>query len=497
MKKVLVIVIGMIMSFNLNYCQQLDATFGNSGKLVNDLSLAVDALISMKLQPDGKIIAAGSANDMLSLVRYEPDGTLDNAFGTDGKVITPIRCGFSWTGLGIELALQTDGKIVVLSKHFVSNTDQMIVTRYNSNGTLDTSFGTNGITNISSIVLDNSLFIDSIRILASNKIMVTASNQQNKIYVLRFNSNGSLDTTFATNGLVTLPVPDGFSSFTARGFYIYPDSSMLVGAFMYTASNSNANYVLTRFLSDGTLDTNFGTNGFSITNINSGSSEPRTINVQADEKIVFSGSCYLNFVMIRYNTDGTLDTTFNTTGIVKTNFGATSICSDALIESDGKIILVGNIGDDFGCVRYNSNGTIDSAFGTNGAFRVDFGASYDYGRKIIEQPDGKYLTGGLTSYMCSDRAFALARFSLPNLDVADSERATVTLYPNPTYDLLNINSKNPIQSVALYAINGQLVAYQLVNDLTACIDVAHLSPGIYLTKIQTDAGVSTYKISKE
>lgn len=223
-----------------------------------------------------------------------------------------------------------------------------------------------------------------------------------------------------------------------------------------------------------------------------------SVAVQPDGKIVVGGTSNFKFAVVRYDQNGNLDTSFNTTGIAVTTVGSSSFCTDMYLDTNGKILLAGNIIHDFGCIRYNTDGTVDSAFGTNGKYSIDFGgSSYDYGRALARQADGKFVIGGMTSFMCSNRAFALTRFSIPNLSVAESEKLTVTIYPNPTYDCVTIASKNTMKSVAFYTISGQLVAYQQVNDLNARIEVSHLSRGLYLAKINTDAGVVTHKITKE
>lgn len=422
MKKIFFFTFLLLVPLSLLNAQVLDESFGTNGKVISEFSQSIDGIYTTVLQSDGKIIASGLINGYLAMARYHDDGSLDTTFGTDGKVSTSIRNGFfSFLGGNSDIKLQSDGKIVVLGLNTVGNTSEIIITRYHNNGTLDTAFGTNGKVNLNTLFsFTTSTMCNALRCLPDGKFIITAFNQFDEIYLIRCHNNGTPDNTFGTNGLVTTPVPDGyFAPYSTRDLYVQPNGKILVAVYMGNAASNNNDFSLFQYHTNGTLDTSFGTNGLVVTDMGSIDDDPRTIKVQPDGKIVVSGTANTKFAVARYTPSGILDTSFNGTDINTTTIGASSYCTDMILEADGKILLTGNIINDFGVVRYNANGTLDTTFGNNGKYAIDFGNSYDYGRAIQRQLDGKYVVGGITSYFCANRAYALLRFNLPNLTVAE------------------------------------------------------------------------------
>src|SRR5262245_24661714 len=185
----------------------LDPTFGTGGKVTTDLQgSSQDDGQAVAVQADGKIVVAGSFQGIdFAVVRYNADGTLDATFGTGGKVITNFGPGFT-TDAAQDLAIQSDGKIVVVGSSTNSVGTDFAVARYNADGTLDASFGTGGLvtTNFGGTSLDAA---QGVAIQADGKIVVTGSSNsaspQDDFAVVRYNADGSLDTGFGTGGKVT------------------------------------------------------------------------------------------------------------------------------------------------------------------------------------------------------------------------------------------------------------------------------------------------------
>jgi uncharacterized delta-60 repeat protein len=497
----------MLLFLNSTTSQTLDTTFGNNGVVVTDLTTQVDAIGDLVVRDNGKIVASGIGGNFITITQYLADGTLDNSFGNNGKVVTNFRSSFQ-NGAFSPIAIQTDGKILLLCQNFIQNVNNFILTRYNTNGTLDASFGTNGIVNNSQFNgFGNSRAIADMDLLSNGKIIVTVDAYNNNILLYRFNSNGTLDLTFGLNGISTISVPLDYTYFHPAGVSINADGTIVLLTSITDSSSSDINFSIVQLNSDGILNTDFGNNGIVIGDLGTTNNDlPINIRLQDNGKIIVSGytnsSSNRRFVLIRYEADGSLDTSFNTTGMTSVIVGGstTNQTKDVLIDSNGKIVVVGSIGEDFACLRLNDDGTIDTSFGLNGLYKKDFGnSSYDYGTKIYQQSDGKYVIAGYTSFFCSDRAFGLTRISssqvLSNNDFEMEE--SVKIYPNPTNSSVNISCDSTINRLELFDIQGRLLETNLVQESTSKIDLSKRSKGVYFLKIETQQGYKVEKIIKK
>ena len=186
-------------------------------------------------------------------------------------------------------------------------------------------------------------------------------------------ADGSLDLTFGNNGLIITDI-SGATLSTITDVALQPDTKIVaVGA----VTIGTLNFLVARYNADGSLDSSFGTGGIVSTDFAGGSDTANTVLVQPNGKIVAVGQSGTDFGLARYNPDGSLDPSFGTGGLVTTNFGATDVANAALLQPDGKIIAVGTSDaggtNDFALARYNSNGSLDSIFGTGGLVTTNFG----------------------------------------------------------------------------------------------------------------------------
>jgi uncharacterized delta-60 repeat protein len=388
----------------------LDLSFGMGGKVTTDVKIAVDTGQSVTLQSDGKIVVAGFAVNPdatfdFALVRYNSDGNLDTSFGTGGKVTTDFS---TFSDYGRSVTLQSDGKIVVAG----STINDFAVARYNSNGSLDTSFGTGG-----KVTTDINGGFDtgySVSLQSDGKIVVAGSTNfsgasSSDFALVRYNNNGSLDTSFGTGGKVTTDINGGFdfglsSVLQSDGKIVVTGQGSNPGIPIPGSFSTNDDFALVRYNSNGSLDTSFGTGGKVTTDIVKGNSEQGlSAALQSDGKIVVSGytaspSYTLDFALVRYNSNGSLDTSFGTGGKVTTDFNGNSDYGYSVaLQSDGKIVVAGanaNIGGDFAIARYNSNGSLDTSFGTGGKVTTDFNGNSDSGYSVALQSDGNIVVVG-------------------------------------------------------------------------------------------------------
>jgi uncharacterized delta-60 repeat protein len=261
----------------------LDLAFGINGMVTTSISGNDDSGRSLLLQPDGKIIVAGETSlnppNSLFLIRYNTDGTLDNSFGSGGIVTTTIGINDPSSPSSGKIALQGDGKIVLNCNYKPTNsTYASALIRYNANGTLDNSFGTAGI---SSRTLATS---GEVKLQPDGKILVTATpTTSSNGTIMRFSGNGNVDNTFGTAGMAV-----STASLKTESILLQPDNKMvLAGWFGVTGTGSLA---LVRFNDDGTIDNTFGNGGFTILDIKSGYDIPKAIKMQADGKIVIAGT---------------------------------------------------------------------------------------------------------------------------------------------------------------------------------------------------------------
>ncbi len=278
----------------------LDLVFGTGGKVMLDIGVGSnDEAFSIALQPDGKIVAAGSSNNDFALARFTATGALDTAFGTNGKVITDFGGGEQ----AYSVALQSDGKIVVAG--YTSVGYDFALARYNADGSLDTDFDSDGKVTTSIGVLNDVAL--SIAIQSDGKIVV-AGYSGSGFALVRYTTTGATDDTFGTGGIVTTDFGGGTSD---QAFSVAIQNDGRIVAAGGTSSGGSQDFALARYTSNGALDTTFGTAGKVTTDFGGGYDQAYSIAIQPDGKIVAVGwtdkDGPLDFALVRYTSDGTVD----------------------------------------------------------------------------------------------------------------------------------------------------------------------------------------------
>jgi uncharacterized delta-60 repeat protein len=371
-----------------------------TGIVITDINNgSSDFAWDIQIQADGKLVAVGtstttvkrSTNADAALVRYNADGTLDTSFSADGKVIS------STMDNGKAVVLQNDGKIIAAGGSASRKTGPDIaVSRFNMDGSLDTSFDGDG-TVATNIGYD---LTNAVRLQTDQKIVVAGRLDQ-RFGVVRYNTNGSLDTSFGGTGKVTTDFGVGDVSFTAaEDLAVQSDGKIVAGGWGYGQSGSGVDaeifnlgyFLIARYNADGSLDSTFGTGG-KVTHFFGGNATAvYKIAIQPDGRIlaIGRGASGVN-VVVRYNSNGSLDTTFGNSGVVE-RFDL-SLYGIAL-QSDGKIVLAGGDRVDNNGVlvtRLDINGNLDPTFGLTGTVQA-----FPTGqvRNVIVQPDGKIVIVG-------------------------------------------------------------------------------------------------------
>ncbi len=386
-----------------------DPTSGRKGIVITAVSTDDDEANAIAIQKDGKIVIAGYSNTDFVLVRYKINGLLDSSFGISGIIKTSLRCGDEHTS---GVAIQPDGKIVVAGSSNNGAANDFAVIRYNENGTLDPTFGKGGI--VITSIHDGDDNASGVAIQADGKIVVAGSSNNGSDFdfaLIRYNANGTLDPAFGTGGIVLVDIKHGDDHLSALA--IQTDGKIVVAGY------SNTDLALARLKANGTLDAAFGKGGKVITSIQGGEDEASAVSIQPDGKIVVAGSSNnglnFNFAIVKYNANGTLDLTFGKGGMVTTMIqNRDDKASSLAIQSDGKIVAAGSSNNgsnfDFALIRYNKNGTLDPAFGGNGIVLTDIRNGDDHANALIIQPDGKIIAAGNTNNG-SDNDFAVIRYN--------------------------------------------------------------------------------------
>ena len=393
----------------------LDRTFSGDGRVTTDFGTNVNRIYNrahaVAVQPDGKIVAAGYAANDFALTRYNANGTLDTSFGTGGRVRTDIGGG---EDKAYALALQSDGKIVVAGEAVVSGTTEFAVARYNADGTPDTGFGSDGKATVG---FGNADRARAVAIDNSGKIVV-AGYSLNIIAVARYNADGTLDTSFSSDGKLTTRIANSTSVDRAHAVAVQSNNKIVV------AGQTNSDAALVRYNNDGSLDTSFGSGGkvttphASFRQYNQ-SVQYRSIAIQSDGKIVAAGDEFAgsdqDFALARYTSSGALDTTFGSsgTGTVVTDFGSTEDFAYSVAQSGGNILVGGVAGSGKGGLGRQvqvGNGNFALARYTS-AGQLDPG--FGSGGKVVT--DFGHNDHGRALAIQSDGNIVLAGFTVRNL----------------------------------------------------------------------------------
>jgi uncharacterized delta-60 repeat protein len=355
-------------------------------------------------------------------------GDLDPAFGTGGMLTTDINHS---TDIANAVAVQADGKLIVVGQTYKNNDfsgEDFVVTRYNTDGTLDNTFGSGG--RVRTDFPGLAAVPSSAVIQPDGKIVVAGGafplfTFLGNFELVRYNPNGSLDRSFGNGGIVTTTFPEGSY---ASAVALQPDGKIIAAGTVFVdfiiGESSNTDFALARYNPDGTADTTFGNGGQVSTDFAGLEDDAFSVLIQPDGKIVAVGSAnnpatYYDFAAVRYLGNGTIDTTFGVAGKVSTDFGDQNFdrARSAALQPDGRIVAAGfaisqNGGvQNFAVARYTSNGVLDTTFSGDGKNQIDFGSCCQSAYQVLLQSNGKIVTVGYANTEDSDSDFLLARLN--------------------------------------------------------------------------------------
>jgi uncharacterized delta-60 repeat protein len=411
-----------------------------SGYVTTDAGVSSNAN-AVIVQPSGDIVIAGLAGSSdLLLARYKINGLLDDTFDGDsgtGDGIVKVDLG-SFLETITDMIQQGDGKLVVSGYYYNGANYDFLIARFNSNGTLDTAFGTNGIT-ITNFGFGNDM-ANSIIQQADGKYLVAGSayNSINRkeFAIARYKSDGTLDadidayTGFSVDGKLSVPLQNGHNA--AFAILQQADGKIIAaGESQITGGPYTVDVGLIRVDEFGNLDSTFSGDGIVVTHLNSGNNSAKSIVQLPDDKLVIAGETYngsdQDMLLIRYNTNGSVDDTFDgdsgtANGVIKLYYGVTATYNesfnDMIIDSSGKLAISGQATSedsfyaDFVIARFNTDGTADTTFNFNGFKLLQVYSGYnDIPFAITQQSDGKYILAGAGNQDAGDLV-SVARFNI-------------------------------------------------------------------------------------
>lgn len=491
-----------------------DLSFNNIGYNIQDID-AEDYVHSVLIQPDEKIIISGTTQNWgtdeadVFLIRFNANGQLDSTFGNGGKVLL----NYDYESPSYCLAkLQTDGKIVITFNTYID----LICRRFLSDGTVDNSFGNNGvfIFPMNNPPYDNdNLYARDLDLQSDGKVVITAENFTSPTFItlFRLNANGVLDNTFGNSSTTDYATSSSDSEFASIESIIVNDNIInLSGSF--NSSSAFANTILVRqFNSNGSLYNSFGTNGrLRINDI------PSHLSLhKMDNKF---GVAYRNpneshqSVVRLFNLNGTAINGFGQSGVMYYSHG---LISDIREDSNGKIVIVAQaqeVNNQRAMIvsRHHSDGTLDSTFAQNGLYINPLAPNHITYTHVIEltNTDAIIAAGNTKGLFSLGNDAFVAKF-LPNLTVntkaIQKSNLQPKVFPNPVQDNLilqyNLEQKTNLL-IELYDINGQLIKV-LSNQVESLgkrqkeWNIGDLQTGFYFLYLKSESEQITLKIFKK
>ncbi len=414
----------------------LDVSFDLDGKVTSDFTSNAELAYTMKILNSGRILVAGQAkpgaNFDMVLTAYNSSGKVDSTFGINGKTFTDLGNN----ELAADMLIQPDGKILLIGNTTAANNSngKWMVSRYSASGFPDSTFGTNG-----SVTLDfNPAMVERANagaLQADGKLLVIgySAMQGYNNTLARFTTSGSLDSTFGVNGVLVYPLGP-FEDY-GSDIEVQSDGKYVIGGLrMY---GGGYNFALARLYSNGGTDSSFGINGFIETDFGFNDDDLIGAIYLHGNNITAVGSSGYNGdtdpAIARYTANGLPDSSFGVNGKLTTHVGVGyGHLTSAVIQPDGKLLATGYarnpLNDDFVLLRYNVDGTLDNSFNSTGLVTTAFFSSEDQAYNIQLQPDGKAVMAGAT-FNGTSSDIALARY-YTGIVIAACSADTTTITQN-------------------------------------------------------------------
>jgi uncharacterized delta-60 repeat protein len=482
----------MIFFHSITFAQIFDTTYSDDGVQTNNIGSGNDFGFASKIQTDGKIVASGISfngqNYDLVVIRYNTNGTLDTSFSNDGILTKDIGSNSFDRST---IAIQNNGKINIAGTYRNNSAIDFAIIQLNNDGTFDNSFSDDGIQTTDFGGLDEVLCM---AIQNDGKILVAGKStfllEYPEVSIARYNTNGTSDASFNGDGLFTTNFEQG--SVNANSISIKSDGEIiLVGE--YDDTISNIDVLVLKLTNNGNLDSTFSEDGIQIIDIAGSTDRAFSCALQTNGKIIITGTSIVglsyDIALLRLSSDGSLDTTFSDDGIQTIDISTSNDYGYSVaIQSDGKILVAGNyLGNSNSTIfvlRTNSDGTLDTSFSGDGILAVNPNIGSNFCNSIISQNDEKFLITG-TSFSGTNYDITTMRFNNTTLNFQSfTDANSIALYPNPTNDYFSISNLKDIKKIEMFGINGKLI-----KSFTSCekYSISDINRGLYYLKIYTNS----------
>ncbi|MBK7213334.1 MAG: hypothetical protein IPH88_08620 [Bacteroidales bacterium] len=492
-----------------------DPTFNNTGKLVYDKDM-FDLYQDVKVQTDGKIVAVGSsmnASYASSIVvsRILENGNFDPDFGVEGHVTYAMDV----ETMAYKCVIRDNGKILIGGHSTNYAQWGMLVIQLNEDGTFDTSFGNLGTTYLNTGPGEN--ILSALTLQEDGKILIAgyAQNQEykNVPVVLRLTESGDLDNSFGTDGMASIPVTETDNEFSALG--IQTDGKILAAGHISNGFNWFS-LLITRFNIDGSIDTTYGSQGLVNMTLNNVDDEFFDLALTPNDDAILTGfsvtpsDYYFHMLLMKFDASGQPVPSFGDAGKVIWGTNPYAFGDDLFLQTDGKIIISGCSGElapgnnDWALWRYNSDGTSDETFGTNGSTTTDFFENADEALGVALFSD-KIIVAGKTRNAENRLDFAVVRYTNDlayNVTVPETgTRNDLVISPNPAHPgqqiKLSFESISD-QNLKLYLTTPASTTFSLKYDSERTSGTTNLYAtlpeylpiGIYCIQLKNDAGLN-------
>ncbi|CAM4046893.1 T9SS type A sorting domain-containing protein [Flavobacterium branchiophilum] len=437
-----------------------------------------------ELQPDGKILVCGKLGSNL-IKRFNADGSEDVAFNSISKYTAEVANGYNNSN-NYSLALLSSNKIIAgYNYSYYDNQNNYInktrLFKLNIDGTVDTTFGTNGVLEFVSVSGKFTILVQN-----DNSFFIVCNT---KVY--KFNADGTPEISFGTNGIAT------YSQLEYA-------TAILQGYAIYIGGTKNNDFALLKIGASGTVDTTFGTNGIVTTDFSIRNDKITKLLATSDNKIITLGSSTgTNSVTAaaKYNLDGSFDTSF---GILGRLLITQNVPVDAVLQTNNEVVFLTNQTtsgsyNDFLLTKLTTTGQIDTAFGNNGIITTDFGFTTGNAKNLLLQPNGQFIATG------SNNAILMARYG-ENLLANETFNALISdikVYPNPFIDTITIdfNTTTNDATFSLFDLTGKEIKINTIktqqhNNSVTLQMPQNVTTGCYILQIKTDTATKTVKIIK-
>lgn len=484
----------------------VDTTFAENGYAVTSFGNPWPGSIqarSIFIQSNQKILVGGevyrntTSSADFALCRYDENGSLDTTFGNQGKLVFDYQSAHNIIYSTLQLS---NGKILIGG----SSGDNFVLCLLSENGVLDTSFG-NGI---GIVTLNMSGTIVQMKESEGGKIIVAGvlvNGTDVYATLTRLNLDLSFDNTFASNGTYIAPFK---TSGNSSRFDILPDGKIVFGSTKFQMGNF-FDYAVMKLNQNGTIDNSFGENGTRLINITDQNIADTLsdLKVQSDGKILLCGYSLLNssnnvISLARLNANGSLDPNFGISGKLYFPNSSSSVSNLSVLSRDNNKIVIGcelEIANnkDYKLLFLNSDGSIDTNFGSTGTTIIDYNGN-DFFYQLAKQGDGKILATGRTG-LAAGTDFMTVRINVENnLGTNNIKKMEVKAYPNPFIDKVYINLLEMPDEISIYNTLGikiptsmQFNNHQLIID---CSEI--INKGVYTINLKFDGTIKSLKIIK-